>query len=116
MRNTNAFLSAMNLIPLCSRIELCFTRELPCAVGISTEIGMQILVNHECAEIFIDSTYKANNSKFKLFLIMASVLGTGTPLAYMLLQPGTQNDIDSRHERIRCRGILQSCEGKIFLT
>ena len=90
MRNTNPFLSALNLIPLGYNIELCFTRELPCAIAFTTNIGKQDVLNHECAEIFIDSTYKTNNSKFELSVIMASVLGTGIPLAYMFLQPGTQ--------------------------
>ena len=44
----------------------------------------------------MDSTYKTNGSKFELFAIMESVMGTEIPKACMFLQSGTQ--IDWNHD------------------
>ena len=73
-------------------MSLCFMRELPCVVSCITTIGKHVLQRHECAEIFMDSTYKNNSSKFELFAVMTSVMGIGNPFAYMFLQQRTQID------------------------
>ena len=65
MQNTNPFLSSLSLITACSKIELCFNRELPCVIALTTKLGSKSVKNHECAEVFLDSIYR-KNSKFEL--------------------------------------------------
>ena len=87
LRNTNLFLSCLNLTESYKNMSLRLTRELPCVFACTTTIGEEILERHECAEIFIDSTYNTNTSKFELFAVIPSVLGTGVPIAYIIYSP-----------------------------
>ena len=88
----NPFLSCVNLIDSCGDMSLCLTRQLSCVFGGNAKIGKEVLQKHECAEIFIHSTYKTNSSKFELFAVLRLILGFDVPISYMLLQRETQID------------------------
>lgn len=63
-----------------------FYSETPFALGFMTRLGLSFLSRHECAEMFIDSTYKTNSLKLELFSVITTVFGTGFPVAYLFLQ------------------------------
>ena len=113
LRNTNPFLSCLNLTESCKNMSLCLTRKLPRVVACTTTIGKEVLERHECAEI-LDSTYKTNSSKFELFALMESVLGAGVPIAYMFLQPGTQVDWDHDTRGVVLNEFLQSLKVRLL--
>ena len=113
MRDTNAFLSALNLTPLCSYVELCFTRELPCAIGFLTNIGKQIVHNRECAEVYFDSTYKTNYSKFKLFFYYGFSTWYRDSGTIYVLTARSSNILDTRYKRMHYGRVSQSRKGKI---
>ena len=51
-----------------------------------TKINSRIIKSHECTEMFITYTNKANNSKYQFSVLTISVSHTNIPLAYMVLQ------------------------------
>ena len=62
--------------------------------------------------MFIGSTYKTKNEGIELFGVMAFCMGTGFPIAYFLLEPGTKGENKSREESLT--GFLTTLKNKFI--
>ena len=65
--------------------EILYTEE-PFALGFLCIHARKICEEINVREAYIDSTFKTNSSKLELFGVLGSFLGTGFPVAYLLLE------------------------------
>ena len=75
--------------------ETYYTQE-PFALGFLCSHGRTVCERVSVREAYIDSTFRTNSSKFELFAVLGSLLGTGFPKAYLLLEPASRKVPDSR--------------------
>lgn len=99
-RDENPEKSALIYLDSSLHLTKIHTQVNPFGVSFATSIGEKVVSNWRVEEIFIDSTFKTNKSKLELFVIIASCMGAGFPIAYFLLEPGTGGGLKYRQESI----------------
>ena len=92
--------SARNYLRSSQSFEEIYHRERPFALGFLCTRARNLCEELNIREAFIDSTFKTNSSKLELFAVLGSFLGTGFPIAYLLLQGGSSHsEADSSMQR-----------------
>lgn len=89
-RHKDPLESMINLLQSCKNMAECFRGNHPFCLGVITGLGEELIARHGCEEVFIDSTYRTNSEKLEIFSIMTSFAGTGFPISYFFLKPGTE--------------------------
>lgn len=89
-RHRDPRLSMLNLVSTCANPAAMFTAMNPFALGAAAKFSSEIIRRHGCGEVFIDSTYRTNSEKLKIFCVFTSFAGSGFPLVYLFLKPGTE--------------------------
>ena len=78
-----------------------FQESHPFALGFITSLGVTSCEHVDVKELFIDSTFKTNRQKIELFAVLGTVLGTGFPIAYLLLAPTDEINVIPRKEILK---------------
>lgn len=82
--------SVVQYVQSSKNLALFFSSRSPPQLSSVTKLGAQITHNYKISEVLIDSTFKTNSERMKIFVVILSYIGVGFPLAYMLLK--TSND------------------------
>ena len=98
--------SARELLRESSEFDEIFVQEEPFAIGFTCRFAAEVCENFDIAEAHIDSTYKTNSSKFELFGVLGSFLGSGFPVAYLFLEAG-QGDAAYSQRKCAIRDFLK---------
>ena len=80
--------SAREFLSNSRRFTEIYHSQEPFALGFLSNHAKTICNQFCVQEAYIDSTFKTNSSKHELFAILGSFLGTGFPIAYLLLEAG----------------------------
>ena len=101
-RGKDSKLSADQFLIDSKEFQTIWEQKEPYGTGFLTNLGKQLSAKVPIREVFIDSTYKTNKEKLELFALIGSVMGTGFPLAYMLLESSstTFSDCPTRQQSI----------------
>lgn len=81
-------------------IETLCMQDAPLGIGMITTLGREIVDNWRVEELFIDSTFKTNNSRLELFAVIASCMGVGFPIAYFFWRPGLEMDLNQERNHL----------------
>ena len=77
--------SALNFLKESISLRIIYQNANPFAVAFTTDLGVRLCERHRIDEVFIGSTFKTIGQKLELFCVVGSLLGTGFPIAYMIL-------------------------------
>ena len=98
--SANVFDSARAFLANSERFKEIYYVQEPFALGFLCNHAHTVCEQVTVKEAFIDSTFKTNSSRMELFAVLGSFLGSGFPVAYLLLQPVPRNDgIDATSNR-----------------
>ena len=84
--------SALALLDESKEFSTVCRGEEPFYIGFTCNFSSSICKNVNVVEAHIDSTYKTNSSKFELFAVLGSFLGSGFPIGYLFLEGGSGDD------------------------
>lgn len=109
-RDSNPRTSIVKYINECDELSICYSQEKPWGLGFTTELGNILIESFKIVEVLIDSTFKTNNEGLELFVLIALSMGTGFPVSYFLLEPGTEGELITRVESLT--GYILSVKSK----
>lgn len=98
------FKSSLAYVQSSPNLKLLCYNESPFYIGFTSKFSGIILEKFHVEELLIDSTFKTNHEKLELFAVVGKVVGTGYPLAYLMLQKDPRS-ANSNNETFRKNSI-----------